>query len=214
MSIYYNERGFTEQDWRDTSVKWSNDLGDLTHRIDYPLNGDSIVFDVGGYVGDWAQDIYCRHTCKIHVYEPVKHYASVIRRKFLFNEDVIINEFGLAHVDANDVDISFNQEASSLFKKSENMDKCTLKQAAPIINTFDKIDLMKINIEGAEYSLLDHMIDEGVVPKIGNLQIQFHIFVKNYEARREWIRMRLSETHELTYDYPFIWENWKLKETK
>ena len=39
-------------------ARWYTDRGDETLRLDYPsLNKDSIVFDIGGYVGDFAYDI-------------------------------------------------------------------------------------------------------------------------------------------------------------
>jgi hypothetical protein len=31
------------------------------------------------------------------------------------------------------------------------------------------------------------------------------------EIRRNNIREKLSETHTLTYDYTFVWENWEKK---
>ncbi|OQY75999.1 MAG: hypothetical protein B6D44_00350, partial [Ignavibacteriales bacterium UTCHB2] len=74
----------------------------------------------------------------------------------------------------------------------------------------DYINLMKINIEGAEYDLLDRLIDSNSITRIENLQIQFHIFVENAKQRRELLREKLKKTHYLTYDYPFVWENWLL----
>jgi hypothetical protein len=55
------------------------------------------------------------------------------------------------------------------------------------------------------------MLDADVVNLCVNLQIQFHTVAPDYEERREAIRSRLSKTHVLTYDAPFIWENWSLK---
>ena len=68
---------------------------------------------------------------------------------------------------------------------------------------------MKINIEGAEYDLLDHLIETGFIANIINLQIQFHEFVPNAKERMENIQKRLEKTHALTYQHEFVWENWK-----
>ena len=75
------------------------------------------------------------------------------------------------------------------------------------INT--SIDLMKINIEGAEYDLLEHLIENKFVENIKDIQVQFHDFVPNAEARMKNIQAGLSKTHYLTYQYPFVWENWR-----
>ena len=39
----------------------------------------------------------------------------------------------------------------------------------------------------------------------------FYLKISNRFKDREIIRKKLAKTHELTYDYYFIWENWKLK---
>jgi hypothetical protein len=41
--------------------------------------------------------------------------------------------------------------------------------------------------------------------------VQFHDFVPNAEPRMRQIQQALAETHELTYAYPFVWENWRRK---
>lgn len=38
----------------------------------------------------------------------------------------------------------------------------------------DDIGLMKINIEGGEYELLERMIELGIINKVKDIQIQFH----------------------------------------
>ena len=40
------------------SVKqWKRDRGDERLRMNYPLTADSVVLDVGGYVGDFASEV-------------------------------------------------------------------------------------------------------------------------------------------------------------
>lgn len=73
------------------------------------------------------------------------------------------------------------------------------------------IDLMKINIEGGEQDLWEHTIDNGYVERIKNIQVQFHDFVPTSEHCMQNIQASLSQTHYLTYQYPFVWENWRIK---
>ena len=73
----------------------------------------------------------------------------------------------------------------------------------------DEIDLIKINIEGGEFELLERMFEQGLVAKCKNIQIQFHDFFPEAKSLRQDIRERLKETHHLTYDYYFVWENWE-----
>ena len=40
---------------------WFAVKGDQTLRLNYPLNKDSVVFDLGGYKGEFAADIYNKY---------------------------------------------------------------------------------------------------------------------------------------------------------
>jgi hypothetical protein len=72
--------------------------------------------------------------------------------------------------------------------------------------------VLKINIEGAEYVLLQYIISKGLHKNIRNLQVQFHLIEgQNCEELYSLIASALSETHELTWRYPFVWENWRRK---
>ena len=75
----------------------------------------------------------------------------------------------------------------------------------------NKIDLIKINIEGGEYPLLKRMIETNIIEKCNDIQVQFHNFYPNAITLRNEIRDSLQKTHFLTYDYPFVWENWRKK---
>jgi hypothetical protein len=47
------------------------------------------------------------------------------------------------------------------------------------------------------------------VRQIENIQVQFHDFVPDAEGRMQRIQEKLAQTHELTYQYLFVWENWR-----
>ena len=75
------------------------------------------------------------------------------------------------------------------------------------------VDLIKINIEGGEYEVLESLIADNKLSMFKNLQIQFHDFIiENAKERMSKIQQELAKTHVLTYQYEFVWENWKLKE--
>jgi hypothetical protein len=106
-----------------------------------------------------------------------------------------------------------NADATSSFKKSGNASEIEIKKASSFIrnNKVSRIDLMKINIEGGEYELLEELIKEGLVKSIENIQVQFHDFVPEAYSRMRRIQEALSQTHQLTFQYEFVWENWVLK---
>jgi hypothetical protein len=74
------------------------------------------------------------------------------------------------------------------------------------------VDLLKLNIEGGEYSLLESVIKDGNIKVFKNIQVQFHDFViDNARVRMRNIQRELAKTHQLTYQFEFVWENWQLK---
>ena len=54
------------------------------------LNSDSVVFELGGYKGDWVGDIYEKYLCNCYVFEPIEEFCDVIRMKFQDVEKVHI----------------------------------------------------------------------------------------------------------------------------
>ena len=195
--------------------KFFYDNGDTKLRIDYPLSSESIVLDVGGYKGEWANNIYYKYHCNIHVFEPVKEFVNILKEKFSDIDKVKIHSFGLG-AETSEVRIFMHDNSSTVYGNISEDNS----EAIQIIGIEEflanekilKIDLIKINIEGGEFSLLKKMIDIKKIAMCKNLQIQFHEWIENSSTLRNEIRKELSKTHELTYDYPFVWENWSLKE--
>jgi hypothetical protein len=69
-----------------------------------------------------------------------------------------------------------------------------------------------MNVEGAEFLILPHILkNKKIIEIIENIQIQFHTFYPNAKQLRDEIRSKLSETHIEEWNYPFVWESWKLK---
>lgn len=189
---------------------WYRDHGDETLRLDYPLDSESVVFDVGGYDGEWASDLFSRYQCRIELFEPVADVAERTRRRFEKNPRIAVHGFGLGARDEW-TSIAVAGPGSSIYRQGTTRERIRLCRAASFIREhgFARIALMKINIEGGEYELLEHLLDEDLVRGVGDLQVQFHDFVPDAVARMGRLQERLARTHTLTYQYPFVWENWR-----
>ena len=75
----------------------------------------------------------------------------------------------------------------------------------------DTVDLMKINIEGAEFPLLERMQATGLLPRVDTYLIQFHEWHPGAYQRRRRLHRALRATHRLAWDYHFVWEKWVRK---
>lgn len=191
---------------------WGEDKGDDTLGVDYPLTSDSIVFEIGGYVGVWASKIISRYDPHLYIFEPISEYYSNLLKKFSSNPKVHVNGFGVSTQNTM-VDIYKNNDGSSLHVKTGDIEQVKLRDVEDILFEVghERIDLIQINIEGEEYSLLEHMIDRGLINKFRFIQVQFHAIGCDYDKRRLDIQSKLSLTHLLRYNYPFIWESWQEK---
>ena len=201
-----------EREQRERVRPWVEARGDEMLRLDYPLSRESIVVDLGGYKGQWASDIFARYQCRILVFEPVAVFCRGIEARFLGNDRIQVFAFGLGSEDA-EKEISLQADSTSLFKAGDATERIELRRASDLLDALDlpSVHLMKVNIEGAEYDLLDHLIEAGWMKRIENLQVQFHPFVEDAMPRMRRIQARLAETHDPTYQYEFVWENWRLR---
>lgn len=194
--------------------KWKKCDGDHTYRLDYGLNENDIVIDAGGYKGDFTAGIKERYHCNIYVFEPVPDFAKKLSRRFAGDTKVKVLCAGLSDKDEKSK-ICINEDGSSFFKKGTRGIRVKNKDIVSFMeeNSIRHVHLLKLNIEGGEYAVLERLIESGVIGEIDNIQVQFH-FIKgmNTKKRMKSIWNKLEETHRLTWSFrPYVWENWERK---
>lgn len=194
--------------------RWNSVEGDKTHRLDYDLNEESIVFDLGGYLGDWSAAIYCMYSPHIFVFEPIQYYHDLIEKRFKKSYKVQAFNYALLDEDA-ELSITLRNDATSLFKGSDLGVPVNIKQLDILkflnSNNLNRIDLLKLNVEGSEYAILERLVSSGWIHKIKHVQVQFHDFMDSSKERRDNIRRLISQTHEEKYNFEFVWEGWTRK---
>lgn len=185
-------------------------------RYAYPLTPDSVVLDIGGYEGNFAYEIARKYGCHVIVFEPVKEfYEKCLNRLYSFRK-VTVNNFALGRESKRvafkvngDMSGEFNIQNGSREQVVEFREFKEAMYSCPCVIGANGIDLLKINIEGGEYDLMELIFELGIISKIKNLQIQPHTVVPDCEARWKSICDRLKETHELVYAEPWIWFGWR-----
>ena len=194
--------------------RWFKDKGDEALRLNYPLTQESIVFDVGGYHGDFAAELNERFGCKVYIFEPVPEFYQKCVNRFQDNKKITCFNYGLSSTNSW-LDIGLAENASSFSSPhvTGETQRVQIRSIVECINELkiNNIDLMKINIEGGEFDVLPAIIESGDIVKIKFLQVQFHDFVSDSIARRTEIRNQLAYTHAEMWNYEFVWESWKLK---
>lgn len=195
----------------DTS-KWFADKGDETLRLDYNLDKESVVFDVGGYMGWFTEHIHKMYESFVYCFEPICKYSELLLIKFATCPNILILPVAISDR-VGEGKMYIRDDSSSLYIKYGKPTLVIQTTLDLVLKTYDidKIDLLKLNIEGGEYDLLDDMISKDLICLCTDIQVQFHCDIKDYEARYKKISSGLGKTHKLTWRYPFVWESWRLK---
>lgn len=192
--------------------KWVKDHGDKMLRLTYDLTSSSVVLDIGGYQGEFADAIQKKYQCAIYIFEPVADFYQICKKRFAAESKIQCLNYGLSNVDT-DIFISRDDDASSTARNTKNhtQEKISLKDVMATMDSLgvNNVDLLKINIEGGEYDVLPRLIETGFIKNIRFLQIQFHDFIPNAVEMRDTIRARLATTHKEQWNYPFVWESWE-----
>jgi len=137
------------------------DLPSVAHLVQ---DGDTII-DIGANVGAFTQIVLDElPNCKAYLFEPVPKYYSFCRNKFSKNKNITVENYALSDengpgvIYADKTNLGWNTLIKE--KTTKNMVPIDIKKI-----TFDeywgnksgKISLMKIDVEGAEFSVLKGM---------------------------------------------------------
>ena len=135
------------------------------------INNNSIILDIGANVGDVADVMLKRYNPNIYCYEPnISCYNHMVKRfkgysKIKFFNVAVSNFTGKAflyfHEKAKNIS-EFN-ERSSLKKEKDGLDinkkiEVDCINIKEILDQYNKIDLIKIDIEGSEYEVMPEII--------------------------------------------------------
>lgn len=188
-----------------------NDGEDLKLLFDHDLTPDSVVFDVGGYDGNWPARLinYKGFVSNYFIFEPMPKFYGWLTNRF---KDPKIHVFNYGLSGSNyKTEFRENVDRSGAFCNQGPFYPVELRDIADVIPTLsiNKIDLFVSNCEGGEYSLLPRLVESGLISLIDNLMVQFHAVGPEHEEKRQAIIYALSSTHKQTLEWPFNWDVWK-----
>ncbi|MDD3883613.1 MAG: FkbM family methyltransferase [Gallionella sp.] len=193
---------------------------DLLYR-DLPLSDSDLVLDVGGYKGEWTAGIMTRYGCRSEIFEPVTEFATQCRALYQLNTRVNVNEHALGASNRT-TQFSLLNNGTSEFKDSGDVKLLTaeVRAISDVLTSLDKVaaikpgpggvGVLKLNIEGGEYEVLESLIETGAINRMRCLLIQFHPHPADWEQRYKIITDALTRTHKPDWCYPLIWERWAL----
>jgi len=189
---------------------WRDHEGDSTHILNHNLNENSIVVEIGGFTGVWSTQIHNKFKCKVYAVEPIKEFYDQMVSKFKEQSNIHLLNVGVGTEDKKGV-IYLSDDGSSTNVENNVPVEVEFRTLNRILEEWDIeiVDLLQMNIEGDEYTILEDMLKTGVVDRIKTLQVQFHLGIENDRERKETICEQLkARGFKIKYSYPFVWEAW------
>ena len=174
-------------------------------RYKYKLSADDMVVDLGAYRGDFAEQIHREHGCRVICVEPTDSIFRLQHEEWC----MIINKVAGCH--AGIVRFGGAFYYSSLFEGGQYGFR-DYEQFDVLEIMSQPIALLKINVEGMEYDLMERILASGMQSNVRNFQIQFHIINgEDSEARYQAIAKKLNKTHQPDWVHKFVWESWSIR---
>lgn len=174
-------------------------------------NSRGTLLDVGAYDGELALQVALLNPEReIISYEPVNNFYMNLSEKASNFPNWSTYCYGLG-VETEDVEISLLGTSSSIVANISN--QRSVIQIRDICEEIENKEnlVLKLNIEGAEYALLEKLIERKFINKINTLIVQFHKIDGNSLQTKKKIIEQLSQTHVCKWSYNFVWEIWEIK---
>jgi FkbM family methyltransferase len=174
------------------------------------LENDDTIYDVGGYLGSWTSAMLMKYPCKYHVFEPHPEAFRKLTERFSDRPEVHLHEFALGGANGV-VSLSSAAEGSSIVSNrgSNSVEVKLMDVRRNLRHQRNPVALMKLNIEGAEYDLLEQLLWSEESMLAGDFLVQFHSGPPHAKQRYERIARKLGETHYCVWRYAFLWELWR-----
>lgn len=150
------------------------------------MNDNSIILDLGSHNGEFAKIISEEHNCMCYAVEAHPLYFEKIQ------ENDRVKKYNYA-ISGNNGEIflylSQNPEAHSILKSEfDNQQKIKITSIT-LENFIDQvkiknIDILKIDIEGAEIALFDST-QSSIIKGIKQITVEFHDFIESFKLKRD-----------------------------
>jgi hypothetical protein len=190
-------------------ANWREADGDNTYALDWPLTENSHVWEIGGFEGRWAQQIWDKFHCHITIFEPQLWAVERMQKRFAGIGNIDIRPYGLALDDEKRQIGNYHTDGASLVNDDgrEPTQPGDFKGFYHEVYNFPHdIDLALMNIEGYEYTLIPNFIASGVISRFNYFWCQFHPGLVSNEPSEQFeatdqIFDQMETTHEMIWSF-------------
>jgi len=189
---------YAEHPWDCDAISWPD------------LPKGATVVEVGGYTGRWSLQMVERYDVRLFAFEP-QPWAAATCRAVLGDRARV-----LAYALGDRFDIlpmaDWETDGCNFIEPSDGAHVAPVHEMEAAFEELGitHVDLLLMNIEGYEYTLLPHMLDRGLLPQ--RLVVQFHIF-DDYGVGMGRIFDRMAAAgYRVLWTYGVVLTAWERKE--
>lgn len=152
------------------------------------VSENDIVVDLGANVGSVSEE-FLKNGCEVYAYEPhpiafekLQNNLSTYKKVHIFNNAVLNKKDKMKlyfHRDHKDNEVEYSTSASLMTDKRDishsdfaEVDVLDIKDILRAIK--GRVKILKIDIEGAEYDVLDHIIENHLYKDIDYIFVETH----------------------------------------
>lgn len=195
------------------------DLNSIRYIAEFDIKNidtDSVVVDIGGYEGNFSKTISLVFNPHIFIIEPANEFYNNLKKMFSNYYKIKVCNYAIGSSRREEILYACDDKSSFFQEWAEMEDEDYFEMVSVFTlsdfmkcNSINKIDLLKINVEGAEYEIIKQILDEKYTDKINNFLIQFHNIDNNSKIKYTQLITRLSDTHKLIWNKGlWVWEYW------
>lgn len=202
---------FKKYNYEIKKIHWKNDFALLK---DFPESYTPVVFDVGANIGNYSLKLLnVRSNIVIYSFEPFEESFEQLKSKFKNRNNIKLEPLAISNYKGfATFNINSSYETNSLLSRNSNanLSLCAgmqlKKQVEVAVTTIDiycnennisQIDILKIDVQGAEYRVLQGAIKMLESKAIKNIRIEV-LFGTLYNEQEPFYKV-LSHLEDLKY---------------
>jgi len=141
-------------------------LKDIIGPILSYLDDNSVLVDVGANIGDYTNSVFQHRKCFCYLFEPVPQYYKQCCLRFVGNQMVYVENCALGSTNCKvKINVDSQNPGWNTFEVEKTLNYNMTQVEVDVVrfddyaekNNIDRIDVMKIDVEGNEYSVFKGM---------------------------------------------------------
>jgi FkbM family methyltransferase len=184
----------------------------MTRYCVWDVDENSVVWDVGGYEGEWTRRMVERYDCIVHLFEPTPRAFKVAQQRLAGQPKVHLHQVALGAESKMVTFYDCERDGASVYGEGGPALVLPMLSFAEFLGELGiaQIDMMSLNIEGGEYDLFEHLLGTGLISRIKEMMVQWHWRQEGDDKRQRALQERIAETHKMRWNHA-AWEAWRRK---